>query len=111
MRREASGFRLEQEVSGSGADPRGPAGSMERELELSLERAGIRRRRIRGGHAEYSRVDRLRTEVYRRDQWRLGWKSLRRPDGRDRLRRQASLRRRQSHGGGGWLLWRRPRRL
>jgi len=38
---------------------------LERELELSVERAGIRRGRIRGGHAEYSRIDRLRTKVHR----------------------------------------------
>ena len=79
-------FDAEQEISGADADSRRSARRLGRELELSLERAGVRGRGLRGGDAESARIDRLRAEVHRRDQWRLGRPRLRRHHGGDRLR-------------------------
>ena len=69
----------------------GPAGRLGRELDLPLERAGVRGRGLRGGDAEPAGLDRLRAEVHRRDQRRLGRQGLRRHHGGGRLRRPAAL--------------------
>ena len=75
-------FDPHAEISRADADSRRSARRMGRGLELSLERAGVRRRRLRGGDAESARLDRLRAEIHRRDQWRLGRPRLRRHHGR-----------------------------
>ncbi len=66
------GFDAEQEIPGADADPRRAAGQLGPRLDVSLERAGVRGGGLRGGDAESARVDRLRAEVHRRDQRRLG---------------------------------------
>ena len=62
------GFHAGAQVSGADADSRRTAGLLGPRVDLSLERAGVRRRRIRGGDAQSARVHRLRPEVHRRDQ-------------------------------------------
>ena len=57
--------------------------------------AGLRRR-----PAQSARQHRLRPEVRRRDQRRLGRQVLRRPDGRPRLPGEAALHRHGPHGRG-----------
>ncbi len=86
-------FFAHHEISRAVPDSRRPARRVGRILDLSLERAGVRRRRLSGRDAESARLHRLRAEVHRRDQWRLGRQSLRRHHGGGRCRRCAALRR------------------
>ena len=65
-------LRRRAQISGAHADSRRAAGELGTWLDLPLERAGVRRRGIRGGGAESARLHRLRAEVHRRNQWRLG---------------------------------------
>ena len=87
------GFSAKQQVPGAVPDPRRAAGRLGRELDLPLERAGVRRGGLRGGDAQPARLHRLRAEVHRRDQQRLGRPRLRRHHGRGRPRGHAALRR------------------
>ena len=94
LRREAARISMrKQKYPVADADSRRSAGRLGAGLDLSLERAGVRRRRLRGGDAESARLDRLRPEVHRRDQRRLGRPRLRRHHGRRRPRGDRSLRR------------------
>ncbi len=62
------GFTPARKYPGADADPRRAAGQLGTWLDLSLERAGVRRRRLRGGDAQSARLHRVRAEVHRRDQ-------------------------------------------
>ena len=61
-------FTPGRKYPGAHADPRRTAGLLGTRVDLPLERAGLRRRRIRGGHAQSARFHRVRAEVHRRDQ-------------------------------------------
>ena len=87
LRREAVRVPGRPQIPGRDADPRRTAGLLGTRLDLSLERAGLRRRRIRGRDAQPARLHRLRPEVHRRDQRRLGRPRVRRHHGRRRSRR------------------------
>jgi dipeptidyl aminopeptidase/acylaminoacyl peptidase len=65
------------------------AGGLGRRLVLSMESATFRGQWLCGCHDQLPRLDRLRAEVHRRDQRRLGWCAFRRPDEGPRLRRAA----------------------
>ena len=76
LRRQAAELRRQQEVSGEVSHPRRPAGRVGRRLVVSLESRTVRRQRLRGDHGQLPRLDRLWAEVHRRDQRRLGWRSV-----------------------------------
>ena len=99
-------FDPQQKYPGSVFDPRRPAGRMGRELDVSLECAGVRRGRLSGSDAESTRFHRLRPEIHRRDQCGLGRQSLRRHHGGGGRSGQEALCGCGSHGCRGWLLWR-----
>ncbi len=75
-------FDPEPEISGSVSDSRRTGRRVGRKLELSLECAGDGGGRVCGGDAESARIQRLRPEIHRRHQGRLGRQSLRRHHGR-----------------------------
>ncbi len=58
------------------SDSRRSGGRVGRKLELSLEPAGDGGRRLLGRNAKPKRIYRIRAEVHRRDQGRLGRKTL-----------------------------------
>src|SRR6516225_7761652 len=70
-------------------------------MDLSVERGVVRcNRQVRRGNDQFPRFDRLRAEVYRFDQWRLGRQTVRRPDEGTRLRGEnVSFYRQESRGG------------
>ena len=68
-----------REISGRLPGPRRPAGQLRQRLELPLESADLRRRRLCGRVHRLPRLDRLRPEVHRRDQRRLGRQAAGRP--------------------------------
>ena len=70
--RQAEQLQGRREVPAAVPRARRPAGRVERRLDLPLERAGVRLGGLRGVHAEPARLDRVRPEVHRRDQQRLG---------------------------------------
>ena len=80
LHRQAAKLRREQEVSGEVSHPRRARRRVGRRLVVSLESRAVRRQRLRSHHGQLPRFDGLRTEVHRRHQWRLGWRSLPRPD-------------------------------
>ena len=85
----APGLRPRQEIPGQIPHPRRPAGRLGRLLVLPLERRALRRQRLRRGHDQPARLNRLRPGHRRRRQRRLGRQALHRPDDRPRLRRAA----------------------
>ena len=111
VHREAARFFGIAKISGAVSDSRRTARRVGRDVDLSLERAGVRVGRISGRDAESARVHRLRPEIHRRHQWRLGRQSLRRHHGGGRSRGRAALRRSRSHGGGRRILRRLHGRL
>ena len=70
-------FKPRPKVSRGLPDSRRPAGQLRQCLELALERAGLRRRRLRRGHDRFSRLDRLRSGLHRFHQRRLGRQAAR----------------------------------
>ena len=93
LAREAPRLRPREEVPAPRPRPRRAAGRLDRRLDLPLERAGLRERRLRRLHAQPARVDRLGAGVHRRHQPRLGRPGVRGRHEGDRLRRGAPLRR------------------
>ena len=70
-------FDRHQEISREVPDSRRAAGRVGRRLELSLESRTVRaRNRIRGHHDQLPRLDRIRAEVHRCHQRRLGRRSV-----------------------------------
>ena len=85
---------IRQEVPGAAADPRRTAGQPGAKAGATAGTPQvIAARGLRGGDAESARINRLRPEVHRRDQRRLGRQGLRRHHGRDRPRRRPAVRR------------------
>src|SRR3954464_4011443 len=59
---------------------------MGKRVDVSLERGAVRsNRKLRGGDDQFPRVDRLRAEIYRLDQRRLGRRTVYRPNEGTRL--------------------------
>ena len=67
------------QIPGRLPDPRRPAGQLRQRLELPLESAGVCRRRLRRRVHRFPRLDRLRPDVHRFDQRRLGRQAARGP--------------------------------
>ena len=74
-------FSPTKKYPGAVPDSRRAARIVGRIVDLPLERPGVRRRGISGGDAESARLHRLRPEIYRGNQRRLGRQSLRRHHG------------------------------
>src|SRR4029450_4064058 len=100
---QAAGIRSEQEISSKIFDPRRAARGMGKRVDLSLERGVVRGdRQLRRGDDQFPRLDRLRAEVYRLDQRRLGRQTVRRSDEGARLRGEnLSIHLQKSGGGAG----------
>ncbi len=101
LRDEAGQLRRQAQGAGRLPHPRRPPGQLRRQLPLPLERAGLRRARLRRGDDRLPRLDRLRPGLHRRDPRRLGRSAVR--GSHARPRRGAGpvpLARRQAGGGG-----------
>ena len=91
--REAAELRFVQEISREVPHPWRAAGRMGGRLVVSLESRTVRVANffatlgLRRRHDQLPRLDRIRAEVHRRHQRRLGRRSVRRPDEGPRLRR------------------------
>ena len=81
FRGEAAELPAKSEIPGYVFDPRRPGRRLGRKLDLSLERAGVRLRRLCGDHAESARLHGLWPEVHRRHPGRLGRQAVRRHHG------------------------------
>ena len=92
------GFDADEEMAAGLSGPRRPARRVGRRLELSLEPRAVGGAGLRRRPAESARQHRLRPEVRRRNQRRLGRQVLRRPDGRPGLSGEAALHRHRAHG-------------
>ncbi len=87
------------------ADPRRTGRVLGIRLDVPLERAGVRGRRVRGGGAEPARVGGIRAEVHRRGERGLGRQTVRRHHGGDGQRDLVpAIRRRAAADGGGRVL-------
>ncbi len=75
------GWTASAKVSCAVFDSRRPGRRLGRELDVSMERAGVRCRRICRVHAEPPRLGRVRTGLYGCRECRLGWPALRRHHG------------------------------
>ena len=109
--REAGGLRPCPPLSAARPHPRRSPGRVGRRLELPLEPAGLRLRRLRRLHAQPARLDRLGPGVHRRRQRGLGRPRLRGRHARHGLRGGAALRREGPHRGRGRVLRRIHGRL
>ncbi len=90
---QAAGLRSEQEMAGGLHGSRRPAGGVGGRLELPLVPGVVGGPGLRHRPAQSARQHRLRPEVHRRHQRRLGRQVLRRPHERRRLRGETALRR------------------
>ena len=79
LHRQAGRFRRGPEIPGRLHDPRRPAGIVRQRFPLPLEPPGLRRRRLRGGHGRFPRLDRVRAGLLRFDPRRLGRQAPRGP--------------------------------
>ena len=77
---EAAAVRFFKKISGSPAGPRRAAGSLGRRLGISMEPANVCGRRVRRGHAQSARIDRVWPAVDRRNQQGLGRPVFQGPD-------------------------------
>src|SRR5204863_6130897 len=105
---QTAGIRSEEKVSAEISNPRRTARGMGKRVDVSLERGAVRSdRELRGGDDQFPRLDRLRAEVYRLDQRRLGRQTVRRSDEGTRLRGEdLSVHRQKPRGGARRELWR-----
>src|SRR5207249_8231818 len=85
---QTAGVRSEKEISSEIFDPRRAARGLGKRVDVSLERRVVRRERLRGGDDQFPWLDRLRAEVYRLDQRRLGRQTVYRSDEGSRVRRE-----------------------
>src|SRR5437879_13353376 len=81
---------------------------MGKRVDVSVERRIVRgNRKLRGGDDQFPWLDRLRAELYRLDQWRLGRQTVCRSDEGARLRGEdVSIHRQEPRGGTGREIWR-----
>ncbi len=108
LSRQAARIRSEEEIFVEVFASRRTARRMGKRLDISLERGVVRGdRKLRGGDDQFPWLDRLRAEVYRFDQRRLGRETVRRSDEGTRLRGEnVSLHRQEPRGGARGELWR-----
>src|SRR5205814_8574439 len=95
-------IRSEQEVCAKISDPWRTTRRLGKRVDVSMERGVVRDQRLRGSNDQFPRLDRLRAEVYRFDQRRLGRQTVYRSDEGARLRGEnISIHRQESRGGAG----------
>ncbi len=99
---QAAGIRSEQEVSAEIFNPRRAARRVGKFVDVSMERGVVRGQRLRRRDDQFPRLDRLRAEVYRLDQRRLGRQAVCRSDEGARLRGEdVSVHRQEPRGRAG----------
>src|SRR5207248_2045890 len=105
---QAARIRSGEEISAQIFDPWRAARGVGKFVDVSVERGVVRGdRKLRRGHDQLPRLDRLWAEVYRLDQRRLGRETVCRSDERTRLRGEnISVHRQEPRGRAGRELWR-----
>jgi Tol biopolymer transport system component len=96
----AARIRRDEKISAEVFDPWRAAGFLGKFVVVSLERRIVRGERLRRGHDQFPWLDRLRAEVHRLDQRRLGREAVRGFDEGARSRREdLSVHRQIARGG------------
>ena len=99
---EAARIRSSEEISAQILDPRRAARGVGKFVDLPLERGAVRSQWVRRGDDQFPRLDRIRAEVYRLDQRRLGREAVCRSNEGARLRGEdVSVHRQEPRGRAG----------